>query len=70
MTQTSEASAAQRPWQAFEEYIRATMQDWQLPGLAIAIVEDDEVIFSRGFGKRDLARDLDVTPRTLFAIGS
>jgi CubicO group peptidase (beta-lactamase class C family) len=70
MTQTSETSAAQRPWQAFEEFIRDTMQDWQLPGLAIAIVEDDEVIFSRGFGKRDVGRDLDVTPRTLFAIGS
>lgn len=66
MTQTPRT----QPWQDFAEFVHATMQSWQLPGLAIAIVEDDEVIFSQGFGKRNMAQDLDVTPQTLFAIGS
>jgi CubicO group peptidase (beta-lactamase class C family) len=46
------------------------MQDWNVPGLALAIVKDDAVIYSQGFGKRNVARNLDVTSRTLFAIAS
>lgn len=56
--------------QGFDDFINATIQEWQLPGLAIAIVKDGEVIFSQGFGKRDVAQNLDVTPNTLFPIAS
>ncbi|MBO0777821.1 MAG: beta-lactamase family protein, partial [Ktedonobacteraceae bacterium] len=56
--------------QGFEDFVQTTMQEWQLPGLAIAIVKDSAVILSQGFGKRNVAEDLDVTPETLFAIGS
>lgn len=41
-----------------------------VPGMAVAVVQDDRVIFARGFGKRDLDTGEDVTPETLFAIGS
>jgi CubicO group peptidase (beta-lactamase class C family) len=56
--------------QGFDDFINATIQEWQLPGLAIAIVKDGEVVFSQGSGKRNVAQNLDVTPNTLFAIGS
>ncbi len=69
MTQTSPTSAMQQ-LQGFSEFVQSTMQDWQLPGLAIAIVKDGELIFSQGFGKRNVAQNLDVTPDTLFAIAS
>lgn len=41
-----------------------------VPGVAIAVVAGDEVVFSRGFGFRDLEAKLPATPETLFAIGS
>lgn len=56
--------------QGFDDFVRTTMQDWKLPGLAIGIVKDGKILFSQGFGKRDTTQDLNVTPKTLFAIGS
>jgi CubicO group peptidase (beta-lactamase class C family) len=41
-----------------------------VPGVALAIVKDDEVIFQKGFGLRDVKRHLPVTADTLFGIGS
>ncbi len=41
-----------------------------VPGLALAIVKDDRVVFARGFGLADLEHERPVTPETLFAIGS
>ena len=41
-----------------------------MPGLALAIVKDGDVLLSQGFGYRDLSEHLPVTPYTRFAIGS
>ncbi len=46
------------------------MEDWNVPGLSIAIVRDGRVVLSEGFGYRNLADSLPVDDRTLFAIGS
>lgn len=54
----------------FDRFITNTKQEWKVPGLAIAIIKDGTLIFSRGFGYRDVKQDLEVTPHTLFAIGS
>ncbi len=51
-------------------YIDTTMKSWKTPGLAMAIVKDGSVVFSEGFGFRDVDQKLPVTPKTLFAIGS
>jgi len=54
----------------FEDDVRSILQDSKVPGAAVIILKDDEVLLSQGFGKRNVAEDLDVTPRTLFPIGS
>ena len=41
-----------------------------IPGMAIAIVKDGEVILSKGFGLADLDKKTPVTTKSLFAIGS
>jgi len=56
--------------QGFEDFVHTTIHDWHVPGLAIALVKDGEVVFSQGFGLRDVEHDLEVTPQTLFPIGS
>jgi len=53
-----------------EEFIEKAIKDWKIPGLAIAVVKNDDVVFSGGFGYRDLNKKLPVTENTLFAIGS
>jgi len=42
------------------------MAEWKVPDLAVAVVKDEAVIYSRGFGFRDLERSLPVTPHTIF----
>ena len=54
----------------FDKFIIKAMEEWKVPGLAIAIVKDGKVIFSEGFGFKDVKQGLKVTPKTLFAIGS
>nr|HVZ26373.1 serine hydrolase domain-containing protein [Sediminibacterium sp.] len=46
------------------------LKDWHAAGFAVAVVEKDSVIYAKGFGYRDMANKLPVTPNTLFAIGS
>lgn len=53
-----------------ERYILERMREAKTPGLGISIVSDDRMTYSKGFGFRDIASGLPVTPRTLFGIGS
>jgi CubicO group peptidase (beta-lactamase class C family) len=46
------------------------LKDHLAAGFAVAVVEKDKIIYSKGFGYRDYEKKLPVTPNTLFAIGS
>ncbi len=54
----------------FDAFVAAAMKDWKVPGVAVAIVKDGKVVLSKGYGTRNQEKNLPVTPRTLFAIGS
>jgi len=56
--------------EGFDAFVEATLKDWTVPGTAVVVVKDGEVVLSRGYGQRDVARGQEVTPRTIFAIGS
>ena len=53
-----------------EKQLEQARVDTHVPGMAIAIVKDDEVIYAHGFGMSDLEKQTPVTPETTFAIGS
>ncbi len=55
---------------AVEKAVDAKRQELGIPGVSLAIVKDDKVIFMKGLGLRDIDRKKPVTPDTLFAIGS
>jgi CubicO group peptidase (beta-lactamase class C family) len=55
---------------SIERFVTGQLAAWEVPGCAIAAVRDEDVILAAGWGRRDLAADLPVTPDTLFAIGS
>ncbi|HTO94296.1 MAG TPA: serine hydrolase domain-containing protein, partial [Bacteroidota bacterium] len=51
-------------------WIRKTLEDWNVPGACVAIVEKGHVVFAKGYGYRDYGRKLPVTPNTLYQIAS
>ena len=65
-------SAAQQrePFPGLDAYVRSALQQWKVPGAAIAIVRNDSVIYARGYGVRDVGTSAPVTTQTVFAIGS
>jgi CubicO group peptidase (beta-lactamase class C family) len=64
------AEGAKQALDGFAELAEAARAAREVPGLAMAIVQGGEVVFARGFGRRDVEANLPVTPDTLFAIGS
>lgn len=58
------------PGAAFDDYVNKALKDWEVPGVAIAIVKDDKIVLAKGYGTRELGKSLPVDERTLFAIGS
>ena len=46
------------------------MSETKIPGLSIAVIEGNEIIYSRGFGFRDLNSGAPATPSTIYGIGS
>ena len=54
----------------YETDFEEAMRRFDVPGAALAVVADDEILYSRGFGHRDLRHGRPVTTETLFRIGS
>ena len=55
---------------SLDSYIQQGMKDWNIPGLAIAIVKDGKVVSMKGYGVRDLQTKEPVDENTLFMIAS
>ncbi len=53
----------------FSDYAEQSRKNWQIPGMAVAIVKDDKIIYAQGFGKRDTTGS-PVTANTIFDIAS
>ncbi|MBC7841105.1 MAG: serine hydrolase [Gemmatimonadaceae bacterium] len=53
-----------------EAYITKGVQDWDIPGLTVAVVRNDSVLFAKGFGVRRLAAPGAVDAETEFGIMS
>jgi CubicO group peptidase (beta-lactamase class C family) len=70
MKQTGEAPGGNLALVGLADLVQGIMHDWHVPGLVLAVVKGDEVIFSQGFGTRDRAGGFAVTPHTLFPIAS
>ena len=58
------------PWPGLDAYVEAALKTWKTPGLGLAVIRNDSVIYARGYGIRDLGKPDKVDERTIFAIGS
>jgi CubicO group peptidase (beta-lactamase class C family) len=67
----SPSHAQQRePYPGMDAYVTQALATWKVPGVGIAIVRNDSVIYARGYGVRELGKPELVDARTGFAIGS
>ena len=58
------------PIAEIEKAIDQKRQEFGIPGLSLVIVKDNQIIYMKGLGYKNLELKLPVTPKTLFAIGS
>jgi CubicO group peptidase (beta-lactamase class C family) len=70
LTRVEPVEAQAKPLRGFDAYVARSMADWKVPGLAIAIVRKDSVIWAKGYGVKTLGKPGPVDAHTLFAIGS
>ena len=64
------AAAGAASLAGLDAVVERARREFQVPGLAVAVVRGDSVVYARGFGVRALGRPDAVTPNTVFAIGS
>jgi CubicO group peptidase (beta-lactamase class C family) len=55
---------------ALETFVLERMAKTKLSGVSIALIEGDQIVWSRGFGLRDREQGLPATPQTNYNIGS
>ncbi len=53
-----------------DDYANAVSNTWKGPGMAIAVIKDDKVVFAKGYGSRELGKNEPVNENTVFAIAS
>ena len=53
-----------------DEYIRAEMQSQQIPGLALAVIKDGQIVLAKGYGLANVEHQVPVKAETIFQSGS
>lgn len=69
------AAVAQTTTPAFvadslEVYVQRGLKAWDLPGCAVGIIKDGQIVMAKGFGVRDIQTNLPVNDHTQFMIAS
>jgi len=66
----SQSMRAQAPPKGLDAYVESVQKEFEVPGIALAIVKDGKVVVAKGYGVRKLGESARVDDRTLFGIAS
>lgn len=55
---------------SLDGYVNRAMRDWQIPGVALAVVKEGRVVLTKTYGVRETGKPDRVDENTLFMIGS
>ena len=55
---------------AIDSYVRSQLAAQHIPGLALAVVRDGQLVKSQGYGLANIELNVAVTPETVFQLGS
>ncbi|MBT3382381.1 MAG: serine hydrolase [Prolixibacteraceae bacterium] len=53
-----------------DSYIEKTAKEWGIPGMSVGIVQDGEIVFSKGYGVLEVSKTEKPDGNTLYAIAS
>jgi len=56
--------------EALDRTVERTLEAFRVPGIAVGVVKDGELVYAKGFGTRQVGTEAPVGPETLFAIAS
>jgi len=59
-----------RTIEKLDEFYKRAVQEWNVPGMAVAIVKDDSVVLAKGYGLKNINTGEEVNASTLFPIAS
>jgi CubicO group peptidase (beta-lactamase class C family) len=54
----------------FDTEVEAARVDWEVPGIAVGIIQEGQIVHAKGYGHRAINSKQPVTPRSVFAVGS
>lgn len=51
-------------------YVNRALKEWQIPGVAVAVIKDGKIAVMKGYGAQDIQTGIKIDTNTLFMIGS
>jgi CubicO group peptidase (beta-lactamase class C family) len=57
-------------FEGFDTNVEKVIKDFSVPGMAVAVIKDDQVYLAKGYGLKDVENQKPVDVETVFAIGS
>jgi CubicO group peptidase (beta-lactamase class C family) len=67
---SASAQTAASPGAAVDAYIESQLREQHIPGLALGVLRDGQLIKSQGYGLANIELDVPVKPETVFQTGS
>jgi CubicO group peptidase (beta-lactamase class C family) len=64
------SALANTPLDGFDTFLEGAREDWNVPGVAVAVVKDDEVVYLGGHGVRRVGEPGKVNENTIFQLAS
>ncbi len=55
---------------SLDTYVEKALKEWQIPGVAVCVVKDGNVVLMKGYGVKEMGVNDKVDENTLFMIGS
>ena len=52
-----------------DEYLKTEMQKQRIPGVAVAIIKDGQIVYAKGHGLANVEHQVPVKPETIFQSG-
>ena len=56
--------------EGLNDFVERGMADWEIPGMAVGVVKDGELVHAKGYGVKKLGEDDPVDEHTLFGVAS
>ena len=55
---------------SIDEYVLQVKDGWKIPGMAVSVVKDGQMVFAKGYGTKEMGKDVAVESSSIFQIGS